>query len=244
MARPPKQPSDFEWEDVPRVDSTIRPPPPRANASDLDLEDDAATRVLPLRWPEPPKDLAERLQAIRTDGVGLSRSVAASARSQWAWLWRSLAVAVIVGAMLRIVPLRALRAARSSAPVRPVPAALPAARAALLPPMPAPAMPLPAPPAPAAPLAAVVSPPAPLVATAASAAPAPSKPPIDVTSLPKAAPTSAPPRPAPRRVVKPIVRAPAPAADPAETGAHIDENAYDAPPGAKCRTCEKAENPY
>src|SRR5262245_43243932 len=100
MARPPKLVSDFEREEAPRIDSTIRPPPlpPRANAADLDLEDDAATTVLPLRWPEPPKDLAERLQGVRTDGVGLSRSIGAAARPRWAWLWRSLGVAVILGA--------------------------------------------------------------------------------------------------------------------------------------------------
>jgi hypothetical protein len=233
MARPPKLRSDLELE-VPRVDSTIRPPPPRANSDDLELEDDAATTVLPLRWPEPPKDLAERLQGVRTDGVGLSRSVAASARPRWGWLWRSFGVAVIVGAMLRVVPLRVHRAAKPAMTPSPAPAAAPAVRAAMLPP------PVPQPPAP---------PPAapPLESIAATARPAPTKPPIDISSLPKAAPISAPSRPAPKRIVKPAVRAPVPppAPDPGtETASHVDENAYDAPPSAKCRTCDKGDNPY
>jgi hypothetical protein len=225
MARHPKPRSDSKAE-IPRVDSTIRPPP-RAidDADDLELEDDAATTIAPLRWPEPPKDLAERLQGVRTDGVGLSRSVNASARPRWSWLWRSLGVAVIVGAMLRIVPVRPhYRVARPAAAPRPEPVAV-VQRA----PIPPPAAPV-APPPPSVPVA-------------------PAKPAIDVTSLPKAAPAPAAPRPAPKRiiVVNKATRAPAlppVPAPPAEASPTIDEDAYDAIPTTKCRTCAKAENPY
>jgi hypothetical protein len=224
MARRPKTRSDSKAE-IPRVDSTIRPPP-RAidDADDLELEDDAATTIAPLRWPEPPKDLAERLQGVRTDGVGLSRSVSASARPRWSWLWRSLGIAVIVGAMLRVVPLRPhYRTAKPAAAARPEPA-VQVVRAAIAPP------------------AAPVAPPPPSVPVA------PAKPAIDVTSLPKAPPAPAAPRPAPKRIIvvnKPV-RAPAlpPAAPPAEASAAIDEDAYDAVPTPKCRTCAKTENPY
>jgi hypothetical protein len=226
MARPRKRRTDFEVE-APRVDSTIRPPPRAIDETDddLELEDDAETTIAPLRWPEPPKDLAERLSGVRTDGVGLSRSVKASARPRWSWLWRSLGVAIILGAALRIVPLRPHYRAASpgAAPRRPEPVAV-VAHALIAPPA------------------------APVEVPAPSPPPAPAKPAIDVTSLPKAAPTAAPPRPSPKRIVvaKPAARtAPSPApAPPAEPAATIDEDAYEAVPTPKCRTCAKAENPY
>jgi hypothetical protein len=218
MARPPQQ-SDSEAK-ASRVDSTIRPPPRAIEGADLELEDDAATTVLPLRWPEPPKDLAERLNGVHTDGVGLSRPIADSARPRWSWLWRSFGVAVIVGAMLRVAPLRTFQPKPSPARA-PVPAAAMIAR--------------PAPPP-------ATAPPPPLVIVVPSTPPAPSKPPIDVTSLPKAAPSSAPARPAPRRVVRPTVRAaPAPAPAPAAESSTIDEDAYDAIPAPKR---PKNDNPY
>jgi hypothetical protein len=219
MARPPKLRSDLEAE-ASRADSTIRPPPPRAvEGADLELEDDAATTVLPLRWPEPPKDLAERLNGIHTDGVGLSRSVGDSARPRWSWLWRSLGFAVIVGAMLRVVPLRNIQRAARPAARGLEPAAAMVARPA----------PTPAPP-----------PPAPLVIVVPSARPPMIKG-IDVTSLPIAAPSSAAPRPAPKRVARPVVRAPVPAPHPPAAESSIDEDAYDAIPGPKG---PKNENPY
>src|SRR6185369_6896065 len=138
MARPP-QPSDSEAK-ASRVDSTIRPPPRAIEGADLELEDDAATTVLPLRWPEPPKDLAERLNGVHTDGVGLARPISDSARPRWSWLWRSFGVAVIVGAMLRIVPLRAIQHAAKPLARTPEPAAAMIARPA---PPPAPAPPPP-----------------------------------------------------------------------------------------------------
>ncbi len=223
MARPPKQPSDLDAH-ARRVDSTIRPPAPRANPSDLELEDDAATTVLPLRWPEPPKDLAERLQGVRTDAVGLSRSIGVAARPRRAWFLRALALAVIVGALIRVMPLRSLRhGPRLAIALRPAPAA-------------ASALPAPPPLLTAAPLEVILP----------SVRPAPTKPPIDVTSLPKAAPSSPPPRALPRRVAKPAARAPVPPPDATEeTSLHIDENAYDGPTAAKCRTCgNKNDNPY
>jgi hypothetical protein len=194
--------------------------PPRANTADLELEDDAATTVLPLRWPEPPKDLAERLRNVPTDGVGLSRSVPASTRPRRAWLWRALALAFIVGVGLRMVPPRTFRHAATA----PVPRLQPVTPTAS-----------PAPPPPAAPLETILP----------IARPATTKPPIDVSSLPKAAPTTAPPpRPAPRRVIKPAPRPPPPPPQPADPPAptsHIDENAYDDAPTAKR---SRLDNPY
>jgi hypothetical protein len=210
MARTPRQRSDFESE-VARNDSTIRPPP-RVNGQDLELEDDAATTVLPLRWPEPPKDLAERLQSVRTDGVGLSRSVGATARPQWTWFWRSLGVAVVLGALLRVVPLRGFHLRPATLP-HPAPAAAAAARVTTLPPVsPAPA----------------TTPPSPVGEAAPSARPPVTKPPIDVTSLPKATPSNAPIRVVPRRVARPTARA-----------APVDVAA-----DARPRVDEKADNPY
>jgi hypothetical protein len=212
-ARPPK--SAREIEAARRAESTIRPPP------DLELEDEPATIVQPLRWPEPPKDLAERLHAVRTDGIGLSRSVVAPPRPRRGWLLRGLVVAAILGAGIRLVAVRSLhRAAKPAALARPEPVA--------------------------AVVSAAVPPPAARPPEVALPTPRPTstKPPIDVTSLPKAAPSS-PTRPAPRRIVKPPARtsAPAPAPEP-DPGLRIDETSYDDASGAKGRTSAKNENPY
>jgi hypothetical protein len=209
-ARPPKSARDIEA--ARRAESTIRPPP------DLELEDEPATIVQPLRWPEPPRDLAERLHAVQTDGIGLSRSVVAPPRPRRGWLLRGLVVAAILGAGIRLVAVRSLhRATKPAALARPEPVAAAVSAA------------VPAPSA-RAPEAALPTP-----------RPTSTKPPIDVTSLPKAAPSSPPTRPAPRRIVKPPARTSAPAPDP---GPRIDENSYDDPAGAKERTSAKSENSY
>jgi hypothetical protein len=183
-----------------------RPDVPRPlDVPDLELEDDAETRIQrpSVRWPERPRPVRERSRPSRTDGIGLSRPVVAPSRSV-APSWLRMLLVAVVATALCLTPLLlhrrlsvVLNAFRSRAPATTLSAPQPAR----------------------APLKLVVGMP-PVVENKKG---------VDVSSLPLAAPapSRSRPRPAGRPTSRPPRRAPVPPAADLTSTPEIDENAYD-----------------
>jgi hypothetical protein len=86
-----------------------RPDVPRAfDVPDLELEDDAETRVQrpSVRWPERRPLVRERSRASRTDGIGLSRPIVTPSRAAAPFWPGALILAALVAAALCLSPAR------------------------------------------------------------------------------------------------------------------------------------------